>query len=345
MTTRGSHPASARSEHVPRHLRPRHLPRLPSAVAPVGERAAAPWAVQQWRVFGTGARLAVTDPDALDEARAIVDAQLAAIDLATSRFRDDSELVRLNRASGESTPITRLFAELLAIALTAAEVTAGAVDPTLGVRLRELGYDRTFREVAGDGPAIRVAMQRDADWSMVELDQEHLRVRLPSWVELDLGATAKAHAADKAAEAVAEATGAGVLLSLGGDIAVAGPTPSQGWPILITDDSNDSLDTPGPVVALHEGGLATSSTRVRQWRRGGQVVHHLLDPWTGLPAGGPFRTASVAAPTCVQANVAATAAIVLGDRSPQWLSHRGLAARLVLHDGTIRTVSGWPREA
>ena len=306
--------------------------------------AAASCPVNDWRVFGTGARLVVTDESALAGARAVVDAELAAIDLAASRFSDDSELVHLNHSSGRPTAVSPLLVELLQVALDAARDTDGAVDPTLGVCLREVGYDRTFREIPGDGPAIKVTLQRHADWSMVELDGEKLTVRIPEWVELDLGATAKAYAADRAAAAAFRATGTGVLLSLGGDIAVAGPSPSQGWPILITDDSNDPLDTPGPVVVLGHGGLATSSTSARRWRRGGETVHHLLDPWTGRSATGPYRTVSVAADTCVQANVAATATIVLGERDPQWLARQGLASRVVLDDGSVRTQSGWPRE-
>ena len=112
----------------------------------------------------------------------------------------------------------------------------------------------------------------------------------------------------------------------------------------MTDDSNAPLDAPGPVIILHHGGLATSSTSARRWRRGGETVHHLLDPWTGRSATGPYRTVSVAADTCVLANVAATATIVLGERDPQWLSRQGLASRLVLDDGSVRTLSGWPKE-
>ena len=300
--------------------------------------------VNEWRVFGTGARLVVTDRSALAEARAVIDAELAAIDMAASRFRDDSELVHVNHSSGMRTAVSPLLIELLQVALAASRDTDGAVDPTLGVSLREVGYDRTFREVPRNGPAIQATLQRRADWSMVELDLHKLTVRIPEWVELDLGATAKAYAADRAAAAAFRATGTGVLLSLGGDIAVAGPSPSQGWPILMTDDSNDPLDTPGPVVVLRLGGLATSSTSARRWRRGGETVHHLLDPWTGRSAAGPYRTVSVAADTCVRANVAATAAIVLGERDPQWLARQRLASRIVLDDGSVRTLSGWPKE-
>ena len=304
-----------------------------------------PCSVQEWRVFGTGARLAVTDASVLAEARVVVDAELAAIDLAASRFRDDSELTLLNRAAGARTPVSALMVELLQVALSAAEETDGAVDPTVGVSLREVGYDRTFREIQGDGPAITVTMHRQARWSMVSLDTAAHTVQVPEWVELDLGATAKAHAADRAAAAAFRATGAGVLLSLGGDIAVSGTGPAQGWPILITDDSSDPLDTPGPVVSLHHGGLATSSTSVRRWRRGGEPVHHILEPWTGRSAVGPYRTVSVAAETCLSANVAATAAIVLGGRDPHWLGRQGLSARVVLEDGSVRTQCGWPKDS
>lgn len=302
------------------------------------------WASQDWRVYGTGARLAVTDAGKLEDARAVINQELSAIDLAASRFRDDSELSRLNEAGGRPTQVSPLFAELLTVALEAASDTEGVVDPTLGVALREVGYDRTFREIDREGPPIRVTLRRQAEWQMIEFDVDSGTVRLPEWVELDLGATAKAHAADRAAAAAHTATGAGVLLSLGGDIAVAGPPPADGWPVRITDDSNDPVDAPGPIVVITSGGLATSSTTARRWLRGGEVVHHLLEPWTGLPAMGPYRTASVVADSCVRANVAATAAIVLGADAPRWLLAREVPARLVAYDGAVRVLSGWPED-
>jgi thiamine biosynthesis lipoprotein len=302
------------------------------------------WPAQDWRVFGTGARLVVTDPRALAAARRAVDTELEAIDLAASRFRPDSELSRLNAAQGRAVSVSDLFAELVKVGLEAASETEGLVDPTLGAQLEEIGYDRTFREIPTDGPAPRFTVRRQANWPMVELDVLRGTVRLPVGVLLDLGATAKAHAADRAADAAHRACGAGVLVSLGGDIGVSGSPPDDGWPVAITDDSNAFPETTGPVVVITAGGLATSSTTVRQWQREGIAMHHLLDPSSGQPVSGPWRTISVASTSCLAANTAATAAMVVGEDAAAWLTGRGVPARLVAHDGAIRVLSGWPEE-
>jgi thiamine biosynthesis lipoprotein len=132
-------------------------------------------------------------------------------------------------------------------------------------------------------------------------------------------------------------------VSLGGDSAVAG-APDGGWCIRLSDDHSAPLDAPGPCVSIETGGLATSSTAVRRWRTDSGEAHHLLDPRTGLPADSPWRTVSVAAPSCVDANVASTAAIVLGESAPRWLAERGLPARLVATDGGAVHVFGWPSD-
>ena len=163
----------------------------------------------------------------------------------------------------------------------------------------------------------------------VTLDVERRRLRVPEGVALDLGATAKAFAADRAARLIARAIGGGALVSLGGDIAVAGAAPGSGWRVLVTDAHDSPLDGPGQQVALAVGGLATSSTTERRWPTSHGEMHHLLDPSTGLPALTPWTTVSVAARSCLEANIASTAAILLGDSAPAWLSQRGLPARLV----------------
>ena len=123
---------------------------------------------------------------------------------------------------------------------------------------------------------------------------------------------------------------------------MAGPAPDDGWPVGIADDH--AADTASAAVALRGGGLATSSTTVRAWRRGGRPVHHIVDPATGLPARVVWRTVSVAAATCVDANTAATAAIVRGADAPAWLEELELPARLVAADGDVVTVAAWPAE-
>jgi thiamine biosynthesis lipoprotein len=131
-----------------------------------------------------------------------------------------------------------------------------------------------------------------------------------------------------------------VLVSLGGDVAVAG-APAGGWPVLVTDDHRGA-DRTGQTVGVADGGLATSSTTVRRWRAGELALHHIVDPARGTPAVEHWRTVSVAAASCVRANAAATAAIVLGAAAPGWLEGLGLAARLVRPDGRIVTTPGWP---
>jgi len=299
----------------------------------------------RFRALGTTAVVAVTDLTVRDEAGALLADELAAIDQACSRFRDDSELSRVNSAHGQWVAVSRLFLASLDVALTAARDTDGVVDPTIGRALRVLGYDRDFAEVAPDGAALRVHVERTAGWRAVEVDRPGRRVRLPRGVELDFGATAKAFAADRAARRIADITGAGAIVSLGGDCAIAGPPPAGGWTIRVTDRHDAPEDAPGTTIALHEGGLATSGTALRRWTRGSRHLHHLVYPWTGQPAESQWRTATVAAPTCVDANVTSTAAIVLGDAAPRWLARRGLPARLVAEDDSVATFCGWPQDA
>jgi thiamine biosynthesis lipoprotein len=301
-----------------------------------------------WRALGTQVRLVVTDPGRLADGCGLLKADLAAVDAACSRFRPDSELVRVNATApsrAEGVPVSPLLAEAIAIALAAARQTGGDVDPTVGAAMAAAGYDRDFALVPQDGPPVRLTVRQVPGWRQVRLDASARTLWLPAGAELDLGATAKAWAADRSAARIAERLGCGVLVSLGGDIAVAGETPPGGWRIRVQDVTGRPEDPPsGPaaVVSIRSGGLATSSTAARRWRRGGDVIHHILDPRTGLPAAPLWRTVSVAAADCLAANTASTAAIIKGAAAIGWLSGRGLPARLVASDGVIVTVAGWP---
>lgn len=250
----------------------------------------------------------------------------------------------MNACAGSAVNVGSLFARSLAVALRAARVSEGLVDPTLGGHLRRAGYDRTFALMRARRSWTVRFSPATPSWEDVELDEARGVVRVPAGVELDLGATAKALAADDAARLIVSTLGCGALVSLGGDLAVGGPSPTGGWPVRIADDHEAPLAGPGPVVGVAAGGLATSSTAVRRWATNLGEFHHVIDPRTGRPAATPWRTVSVAAATCVDANVAATAAIVLGDGALRWLGDRGLPARAVLHDGSVKTVAEWPAE-
>ena len=296
---------------------------------------------REFEAIGVLNRVVVEDECVLERAAELAVAEVAALDLACSRFRDDSELAGLNRSAGRAVRVSPLLYDAIETALVAAAATDGVVDPTVGASLRGLGYDRSFEIVVSRGATPEFAFVPAGGWRDVELDAGPSTAKVPRGFELDLGATAKALGADRVAAAVADATGSAVLVSLGGDIAVAG-APAAGWPVRIADDARASLDAPGPVIAISAGGLATSSTTVRRWGAGGVDVHHLVDPRTGRPAAGPWRTVSVLAGSCVDANVAATAAIVLGDDAIPFLAERRLDARLVAHGGAVTLVGDWP---
>ncbi|TKA04945.1 FAD:protein FMN transferase [Actinacidiphila oryziradicis] len=304
-------------------------------------------AAADFRALGCDARLVVTDPDHLEACRWLLEKDLATIDATCSRFRSDSELASLDTAGGRTTPIGALLGEALSVALRAAEATDGDVDPTVGSAMNELGYDRDFTLVHRDGRPVRLTVRPVPGWRRVRLDRAAGTVTMPPGTRLDLGATAKAWAADRAAQMLAAASGCGVLVSLGGDTAVAGKPPEGGWRIRVQDITghpDEPATGPDTTVAIREGGLATSGTSARRWRRGGQEMHHIVDPRTGRPVRTPWRTVTVAAATCADANTASTAALVRAAAAYNWLERLRLPARLVATDGSVVRTTGWPQE-
>ena len=307
-----------------------------------------PLAQASWSALGTSVVLRSVDAAALAQARAAVECELAAIDRACSRFRADSELAGLNARGGRPVRVGELLFEALQLTLDAAQITDGDVDPTVGRALELAGYDRDFDLLAPPRaeppPPARavVTVRARAGWQTVELDAATRTVRVPRGIGLDLGATAKAWAADRAAAAAYAASGSGVLVSLGGDVATAGAAPAGGWLVRVTDDHRSGPSAPGQTIAIRSGGLATSSTAVRRWSHAGHTMHHVIDPATGAPARTCWRTVSVAAADCAQANIATTAALVRSRSALGWLEQLGVPARLHGNDGHVARTGGWP---
>ena len=288
-----------------------------------------------WPLFATAGG------EAIDLAEEVLRRELGAIDRACSRFQEGSEICRAARAHGRPVLVSPLLADAVAAALAVAEMTGGAVDPTVGAAVIDLGYDRDFEAVPADSARPMAPLRPAPGWRCVELDPRRRLLRVPPGVVLDLGATAKAFAADRAAARIAEVTGAAVLVNLGGDVSVAG-SPPGGWAVGIALDCAMSPSIADVVVALRQGGLASSGTAVRTWRRGGRRVHHIVDPGTGDSARTCWQLVSVAAPSCLVANAASTAAIVWSEAAPERLAALGLACRLVRTDGSVLTLNGWP---
>jgi FAD:protein FMN transferase len=286
-------------------------------------------------LWSTTASIVVTDPDALSAVVEIVRAGLDEVERACSRFRPDSELCNV---SPGTTHISPLLTDLVGTAIDAAELSGGLVDPTVGTAMRELGYDRSLELLPADGPPVRLVHEVPG-WRQVHLSGDELE--LPPSIELDLGATAKARAADITAHRAAETVGVGVLVELGGDVATAGPSGAGGWQLLVQDTPED----PAERITLAPGwAVATSSTIRRRWQRGGVRLHHIVDPRTAAPAAPVWRSVTVAAPTCVEANAASTAAVVLGLEAPRWLADHGYTVRLVDQRHRVTRLGGWPHE-
>jgi len=325
------------------------------ATAVAGLTRGAPWqrvmtgddvvAVAERDALGTTARVAVWPPENLGVACAAVDDVLGALDQQASRFRGDSELSWLHGAGGGLFMLSDGLAEAVGVALAAARWTGGRTDPTVHDALISLGYDRDFAAIDSQRGEPPAAPARVPGWQRVRLHGPLLH--LPAGVRIDLGATAKGVGSDRAVRAVMAVTGhaGGVLVSLGGDIAVGGTPPREGWPVTVAEEPGQAGSPRSQLVRLASGAVATSSVTCRRWRRGGTVLHHIVDPRTGRPADGPWRTVSAAAATCADANAATTAAIVAGPQAEDWLTAAGLPARLVGHDGEVRCLEGWPTAA
>ena len=294
--------------------------------------------------LGTTAVLVVTDPAGLQAAEGVLRQELAAIDQACSRFRPDSEVSHLHARAGTAMIVSPLLGEAISVALRAAALTDGLVDPTVGQAVCDLGYDRDFAAVVPDHPEPTAPPQPAPGWWRVTWDPERREVLLPRGVTLDLGATAKALVVDRIAERAASLAGCGVLVSVGGDVRAAGPAREDGWRLRVGDDHERAMTDPDLTVTITGGGLATSSTTRRRWRRAGRPLHHIVDPHTGDIPDSRWRTVTVAAASCVDANIASTASIVMGERAPGWLAERGLPSRLVTDDGQVTITAGWPAE-
>jgi thiamine biosynthesis lipoprotein ApbE len=281
-------------------------------------------ATTAWPALGTTAELAVTDPALLADARDLLTDELAQVDAACSTYRPGSELLSVNAAAaaGHPVPVSPLLAGAISAALQAARQTNGAVDPTCGAQT-----------LASPGPtSLDLTIRACASWRGVQLDTAGGLLTLPAGTWLDPSATTWAWAADRSAAWIAGRLGCGVLISLGGDVAAAGPAPAGGWRVRVD----------GETVAITSGGLATCGPGAARWQHGGDVLAAILRPRHGTLLPAPWRLASVTAGSSAQASAAAAAAIIKGPEAPDWLASLGLAARLASVHGSVRLVSGWP---
>ncbi|MDX6249491.1 MAG: FAD:protein transferase [Kribbellaceae bacterium] len=294
-------------------------------------------ASRTWKAWSCTVRLTVEDPAALGAACGALKALMDRVDKAASRFRDDSELSTVNARAGFMVPVSRLLVDLVDVSLVAASISGGAVDPTVGAAVVAAGYDQDIETVRRRVPQAAGVSAPAVGWKHVQLNRRLGLVGVPKGAALDLGATAKAWTADRAALVLSKRHGCAVLVEIGGDLRAAG-TPAEPWVIDVAEREGD----PGVPVTLSHGGLTTSTRTARSWSTPTGQAHHVIDPRTGQPAEGPWRTASVWAPTAVRANTFSTAIVATGEAALGRLTLAGHPARLVADDGEITELAGWP---
>jgi thiamine biosynthesis lipoprotein len=268
--------------------------------------------------------------------------RLSQLEASWSRFRPDSELRDLDRYAGAGyVPASADLVDAIGRALSLWYVTDGLFDPTVRRSLEEIGYDRTFREVAPTGPALVIEPRPTRGCDGVNVDREHSTVRLPEGVELDLGGVGKGLAADLVATGLVERGAAGACVGLGGDVRVAGsPVDGNIWQIRVEHplDESRTLCT----RTLSDEAIVTSTTRFRQWSRGGKALHHLIDPFTGAPAERGVTAVVAQAGEAWWAEGIAKAALVAGvTRGLQLLERLGVAAVVVDAQGAQHCTTNW----
>ncbi|HEX9122339.1 MAG TPA: FAD:protein FMN transferase [Actinomycetota bacterium] len=244
-------------------------------------------------------------------------------ELRFSRFRADSELSRVNARAGRWTKVSPSFAALLGYSLEAAARSAGLFDPTVLPALVAAGYDRDFDELLAGARDALHPPRPCGRWTHIELDGELLR--LPRDVGLDFGGVAKGWTVDLAARAAVEEGLPWAVVNAGGDLRIAGTPPADGISVSVEDPDDRSAEVAR--LSLESGALATSSVTARAW---GPGLHHLIDPRTGLPADTGVVQATVWAPTCAEAEVRSTWALLEG---PAVLDRT--SAVLVMDDGRV----------
>ncbi|MBI5297620.1 MAG: FAD:protein FMN transferase [Chloroflexi bacterium] len=252
-----------------------------------------------------------------------------------SRFRLDSELSRLNRSGGRPMPVSDALWQVFQASLDAAAMTDGLVTPTVAESMLEFGYDRDFDLLAGTHiPSRSPVLTEIRPLSTVTWDEPGRTLCLPEGVQLDFGGVAKGWAAHQAMLRLCEYGPA--LMNAGGDVASSGALRNGGsWEISIinpfTRREEDSLGT----ILLRGEAVATSGTDRRRWLQGGFLRHHIIDPHTGLPAQTDVLSATVVAPTVLEAEAAAKSALIRGSQAGiAWVdAEPSLAGLLILEDG------------
>jgi thiamine biosynthesis lipoprotein len=270
-----------------------------------------------------------TPPSILDE----VPIWFEGWEQALSRFRPDSELSRLNQTFDQPVEVSDTLWDVFQYALSAETITNGLVTPTVFDAMLEAGYNQSFdnlpRNQSGNGLQVLSAVN---PLSLVTWDEKSQTICLPFGVRLDFGGVAKGWAAHQTAERLKEYGSA--LMNAAGDIAISSALASgESWKIGVNNPF--APDTDFETLNLKRCGVATSGKDRRRWTQNGLPRHHIINPYTGQPAETDVMTATIVAPTVMEAEAAAKAVLILGaEEGLKWIEYDPvLAGIIVLENG------------
>jgi len=296
--------------------------------------------LRRFRAMNTDVQLYLRDSEDVT-ALAAAEELFHSLEARLSRFRPDSELCRLNARAGQETLVSEILFDVLERAQEMHRVTGGLFEPAILPDLETAGYDRSFEQVerSGDGDVAGGDNEERRSISQLRMNPLRLTVTAPPGLRIDLGGIGKGYAVDEAACLLGPMRDFAV--NAGGDMFASGDGPDgDGWLVAVTDPMNEGVNL--SLLRLHDEALATSTTAVRRWKRGGRLLHHLIDPRTRGPSRSGVLSVSVVAKTAVEADVFAKTALLLGPaEGPRFLERQGTPGFLVLDDGSGVCTSGW----
>ena len=289
--------------------------------------------------MGSDVRIVIAGPpDLLDGGRRSV----AALEYLWSRFLPDSDVSNIN-GTGDWVTVSPETITLFEHARSGWRLTGGAFDPTILPSLVANGYGDSHTAAPGQTMITDAVRGPAPGLGRVEIERAGNRIRLPEGIGFDPGGIGKGLAADLVATRLVDTGAVAAIVSIGGDVRVAGATP-EGW--LVSVENPFAGDRPIADLAVRDGAVCTSSVRARTWIRDGRTMHHLIDPASGDPMDSPTMSATVIAGEAWFAEVL-TKAVIAADPvdALRFLESTGVEGIIVGVDRTVWKTPGLGRFA
>jgi len=240
-----------------------------------------------------------------------------------SRYREDSELSRINRSHGRPVGVDAETALLLDYADQCYRLSEGKFDISSGVLRRLWRFDGSDR--LPDGAAV-TAMLRHVGWDKIQWNTPFLI--MPPDMELDFGGIGKEYAVDRCAQLCSQAGDVKVLINYGGDIYISGPRHGD-RPWIVGIDNPHADGNYAGALQLRQGAVATSGDARRFLLKDGIRYSHILDPRTGWPVRDAPSSVTVVAQSCVEAGMLATFAMLQGAQAENFLRENQAAYKCI----------------